>query len=64
MAEHSLDWIIIRNLISANFIFNKKLSKYNLFSYLSFFPKNILVKSLEGSSAISHTISENCLPSF
>jgi len=53
MVEYSLNWIIIGNLVSVNFIFNKNYSKnFNLFCF-SF---HILVKSLEGSSAISHTV--------
>jgi hypothetical protein len=49
MAEHSLNWIIIRNSVSANITFNKNYSK-NFVLFIC-----ILVKSLEGSSAILHT---------
>lgn len=50
MAELSLNWIIIRNLISVNFIIKNNLQDLFLISF-----NYVLVKSLEDCSAVSHT---------
>jgi len=48
MVEHSLNWIITRNLVSGKYVFIQDSLNFH-------FLNHILVKSLEGSFAISHT---------